>query len=603
MTRNKSFIRKIIYLCGIAALFIPISLISAPATSRTEGGGQLTKMRREYRLSQAQLGKIDPASASMSLATLGMRGVAANLLWGSAIHYKKTENWDAFMAALNQITKLQPNFVSVWQYQSWNVSYNISVEFDDYRHRYHWVKKGIDYLTEGIEYNDEEPLLLSDAGWFFGHKIGRADEYQQFRRLFRDDEEFHGTLREAKVPIDDLHGPDEKPDNWLVSNHWFRRAQRSVDRGAQLSRLSTHYWMGDKPVVDKKQTPLRGKNPLVFHSEAPKALIRFADAIEEDGYLEETGQFAWRDAERAWRAYGDRDILSSWGITIHLNDLERAQREADEAETRLQKLTPGVAEKLRKEKLAMLTPTERDVLEIPTATRSADQRQLAREVEGKIKVSSIEIASAAPEDVRQEASVLAVTIETNREKARIVERYRGVVNFEYWLQRCICEQEDNTIDARELVLEAEQKFDETDLNGARELFEKAWDHWAVVFQRYPIMIDDVEGELVMESIARYQKLLGQLDQPFPPQDFKLLGLLEAYKDDFDFETVTGAINSSAAPEDPPNEKRPADTDQAEEGDLDPTAVPPDAAVEPFSGDSDSANVPVPDEPPIPDAGF
>ena len=130
-------------------------------------------MRREERLSQAELGKIDPASASMSLATLGMRGVAANQLWGLAHHYKKTENWDAFKATLNQISKLQPNFVSVWQFQAWNVSYNVSVEFDDYRHRYHWVKKGVDYLIEGSRYNRDEPLLLWDTGWFFGHKMGR----------------------------------------------------------------------------------------------------------------------------------------------------------------------------------------------------------------------------------------------------------------------------------------------------------------------------------------------------------------------------------------------------------------------------------------------
>ena len=50
-----------------------------------------------------------------------------------------------------------------------------------------------------------------------------------------------------------------------------------------------HYMEGNKKVVGKKQTPIRGKNPLVFHSDPPKALINFADAIEEDGYLDELG--------------------------------------------------------------------------------------------------------------------------------------------------------------------------------------------------------------------------------------------------------------------------------------------------------------------------
>ncbi len=543
MSRNKSYTRKVIYLCGIALLFVPISLISAPATSRDKGGGVLTKMRRDNRLSLAQLGKIDPASASMSLATLGMRGVAANILWERAIECQKKENWDGLTAALNQITKLQPNFVSVWQFQAWNVSYNISVEFDDYRHRYHWVKKGVNYLTEGIDYNEEEPLLLSDAGWFFAHKLGRADEYLQFRRLFRNDTDFH---RELPVPIETCLGPDEKPDNWLVAHYWFRRAQQAVDKGAILKRLSSYYWVGDKPYMDKKQTATHGKNPLIFHSEPGKALIRFADAIEEDGYLDEKGRLAWRNAEREWLKYGDRELPSSWGINIHLNDLERASRDADRAEAELTKLTPGIPEKVKAEKLSKLTEAERKVLDIPLAARNSDQLRLGSEVEAGLRVTPSEIASAAGEEIRNQAMRLALAVEANRELARIVERYRGIVNFEYWLKRCIAEQEENTIEARRLVLNAEKAFRESELVESKELFEKAWDRWAVIFDRYPVMVDDVEGESVLDSVRIYQKLQGQLDLPFPPEGFKLMPLLMAYQDDFDYSDVTASLAEPAA---------------------------------------------------------
>ena len=236
MSKNNSFYRKIAYLCGIAILIVPISLISAPAASRTQGGGELSQLRRDYKLSQAQLGKIDPASASMSLATLGMRGVAANLLWQKAIESKKKEDWDVLKATLNQITKLQPNFVSVWQFQAWNISYNVSVEFDDFRHRYHWVKKGIDYLLEGTEYNESEPLLLWDAGWFFGHKMGRADEYKQFRRLFREDEDFH---QELPIDLNQVRGADGRPDNWLCGRWFF------LGRTTRRRPWGTHQAAGD----------------------------------------------------------------------------------------------------------------------------------------------------------------------------------------------------------------------------------------------------------------------------------------------------------------------------------------------------------------------
>ena len=47
MTGNKSFLRKVGYLCGIAVLFIPISMISAPATTKTDGG-QLCERSIDY---------------------------------------------------------------------------------------------------------------------------------------------------------------------------------------------------------------------------------------------------------------------------------------------------------------------------------------------------------------------------------------------------------------------------------------------------------------------------------------------------------------------------------------------------------------------------
>ena len=75
-----------------------------------------------------------------------MRGVAANILWEKAHDYHRREDWVGLKATLEQIAKLQPNFISVWVYQGWNLSYNISVEFDNYRDRYYWVIQGIKFL-------------------------------------------------------------------------------------------------------------------------------------------------------------------------------------------------------------------------------------------------------------------------------------------------------------------------------------------------------------------------------------------------------------------------------------------------------------------------
>lgn len=125
MSQNLSFWRKVVYVGIITSLLVPLFLLGRPTT--TSGpGGVLAQLRAKHNLSQANLGDIDPASESMKLATLGLRGVAANLLWSKANEYKKTEDWDALSATLNQITKLQPNFISVWEFQAHNLSYNVS---------------------------------------------------------------------------------------------------------------------------------------------------------------------------------------------------------------------------------------------------------------------------------------------------------------------------------------------------------------------------------------------------------------------------------------------------------------------------------------------
>ena len=115
--KNTSFLWKVIYLVIMAVLLVPLYLISAPSFLGPDGtkseGGKLTRLRQEYQLSQSNLGEIDPASESMKLATLGMRGIAANLLWERANLYKKREEWDNLRATLNQIVKLQPNFIYV----------------------------------------------------------------------------------------------------------------------------------------------------------------------------------------------------------------------------------------------------------------------------------------------------------------------------------------------------------------------------------------------------------------------------------------------------------------------------------------------------------
>ena len=107
-------------LVAIVVLLVPLSVLSQPADS-TRAGGLLARQRAKHGLSQANLGEVDPASETMRLATLGLKNVAVTLLWDRANHYKKVEDWTNLSAALEQMTKLQPNFYSIWDFQAHNL--------------------------------------------------------------------------------------------------------------------------------------------------------------------------------------------------------------------------------------------------------------------------------------------------------------------------------------------------------------------------------------------------------------------------------------------------------------------------------------------------
>ena len=411
-------------LVGIVALLVPLSLLSQPADS--EGpGGVLARMRKARGLSQANLGEIDPAGETMRFATLGLKNVATTLLWDRANHYKKVEDWANLSATLEQLTKLQPNFYSVWDFQAHNLSYNISVEFDDYRDRYAWVIKGIEFLRQGIALNRFEPRLLGRMGWFIGHKVGKSDEKEEFRQMFIADDDFHER--------DDPQRTIPERDNWLVSRTKFVQGQQLADSGAPLKTT-----------------------PLIFHSEPMMSAINYGKALEEDGTFGTAARRAWELAGDEMRRFAMREIPTSWNVPIRLGLKEaeeaRATRLADELET----LLPGRFAALEQERLEGLSAEQKAALEVSAMERTDEQQQRAYEAETALKVTWKEVARAAPADLRQQAWGLALAEAEARETADIVARYRDIVNFDLWRATCESEVTEPALRALELTWKADR---------------------------------------------------------------------------------------------------------------------------------------------------
>jgi hypothetical protein len=547
---NASFVRKVIYLVAIAVLLLPIAALSQPATAgrgqaERSAGGKLAQLRSQYRLSQAELGEIDPASETMKLAVLGMRGVAVDLLWINALDYQKKKDFTGLELTVKQIIRLQPNFLKVWEFHAHNLSYNSSVEFDSYRDRYAWVKKGIDFLILGAHYNRDEPGMIYQLGWFVGHKMGRADESKQFRRMFKTDEDLHAKFRAQGVEVDEgLTHYDGKPDNWLVGKLWFDKAERAAEYKS-----------------------IRTKSPLIFYNSGPMAAINAASAMEkDDGVFGQYAKFAWSAGKDGWTRFGNRQIPTYLGLSVQLNNLEELDQRRVAAEGKLDAIAPGIREKLRNERVAALPKREREVWDKPADKRSPEEIFAASMLSRMVRPSDDDIASRVPREKLSQAREIADQLQRLNKEIDMTNRYRGTVNFIYWRARCNAEQTDEGLAARELVHDAEALFEgKKSLNEARKKYDQAWEKWAVVYEKYPELIDSVEAQELVEVIDHYANLLGALDVKFPA-NFQLKKVMQMTQAGQQLMKRLDALNAASTESTPliPGEKGTNSTGQPEE---------------------------------------
>jgi hypothetical protein len=468
----------------IAVLLVPLSALSQPRDSLSEGG-HLAQLRAKAGLSQADLGEIDPTSETMRLATLGLKNIAVTLLWDRANYYKKVEDWTNLSAVLEQMTKLQPNFYSVWDFQAHNLSYNISVEFDDYHDRYAWVMKGIEFLRQGIFFNTREPRLLGRMGWFIGQKIGRADEKVQYRRLFKADDDFHERDRPGRTLAE--------RDNWLVGREKYLAGQQLADSGAPLKTTA-----------------------LIFHSEPMMTAINYARALAADGIFGEKARDGWTLAGEAMRRYAVREIPTSWNVPIRLGLREAELARAERLATELEELLPGRFAALEAERKAGLSDAQREAIETPPLDRTEQQQQLFSEAEQAMKVTWSMVARDAPADAREQAKELAAEYVEASETAEIIDRYRDIVNFDFWRATCEMEVTEPALRAREATWRAEKDFEAARLRPAKQAFEEAFAAWREVLDQSDVLREDaLTRDDLREIVDQYKEVLEQLDEPFP----------------------------------------------------------------------------------------
>ncbi|MBI3467318.1 MAG: hypothetical protein HY000_30280 [Planctomycetes bacterium] len=297
--------RKQVYLLLMLLLLFPVSLLNRPP-SAAGNQGWLYRLREKHNLGSVTLGEVDPTSHTINLVLVGMRGVAANVLWAEAQRLQDRHQWSELKRAIKSITLLQPHFLKVWDFQGWNLAYNVPNEWDNVEDRYYWVKEGLKFLIEGYQKNPHRPELPWRIGKTYSHKLGQTDEAREFRRMFKEDQTFN---REGE-------------DNFLVGKRWFETAVRI---GEPLLALA------DSPKESDRERAM-GMSPLIFFSSSGMAQINYAIMLIADGVFGDTVPLAWSEGLRNWLEFGERRFRAP--------DVGEIRLEHDPADAaRLQQLT------------------------------------------------------------------------------------------------------------------------------------------------------------------------------------------------------------------------------------------------------------------------
>ncbi|MDO4587791.1 MAG: hypothetical protein Q4C95_10910 [Planctomycetia bacterium] len=581
MTQQKLFFRKILYIVIIAVLIIPLYMMGNPAQRNKDGtlsqGGKLAQFRNDHGLAEVNLGEIDPASSTMKLATFGMRGVAIALLWNRSQEYKKRADWNNVVATGNQIIMLEPHFISIWDFVGWEIAYNASAQFDDYRERYRWVIRGFDFLQKGTVYNQTDPKLFWKAGWTISQKIGIADEKKQYRRLFRKDDEFHDrqTYRER--------------DNWLFGREYYRVSEDLYEKGGSIGKETRiifysrprlnlmHYaeWMeldgcgvtkDNTPVFDDEHTANAWKIAQEAWADLTKKEVRTViEDRKNPGEYRKTSLAVYQesldeierltqDLEKMLPEGQNRDTIA-WERWNSLTDQQRAallpslKNPAPEDDYSLGKVHrpfrlirdylngkygpqpewENWEEKLQQIRYEMYPENVRDLAKTPQLlldekdtlklnTPNANIQELFNQALSLISIQPKDIAAKITGDQNAEALDICDRITDLREEARFSGMYRDIVDANHHDFRPLVEQQPEALKGRDLRYQVRTLYQAAQHEEANQAFLDSMASWISLakkpgFERVTNM-PQFESQF-MEEIEKYTIVLEQLERIFP----------------------------------------------------------------------------------------
>src|SRR5262245_3248131 len=173
--QQQSIQRKLIYFALIVALFTVTLVVRRGMSAQAS----------ELKLREENVGDVELVSSVLRLSLFGSRGAVVCYLWNDAQEKQKKHEWNQLDQRVRVLVKLQPHFISPWLFQSWNLAYNVSVEFDRVKDKYFYIARGIELLAEGERQNRDNPEMRFFIGNYTQSKMGISDENNTLRSFYQ----------------------------------------------------------------------------------------------------------------------------------------------------------------------------------------------------------------------------------------------------------------------------------------------------------------------------------------------------------------------------------------------------------------------------------
>ncbi|RLS66380.1 MAG: hypothetical protein DWH98_04425 [Planctomycetota bacterium] len=211
-----------------------------------------------------------------------------------------------------------------------------------------------------------------------------------------------------------------------------------------------------------------------------------------------------------------REIPTSWDGPIRLGLREAELTRAEQMAAEIEQLLPGQFQALEKLQRESLTTEQENALQTAAIDRTEAEQKMVAQAEATLKVTWPMVASAAPADLRNAAKKLAARYVEAEETAEMIDRYRDIVNYNFWRATCEAEVTEPALRARETAWRAEQEFQNAQLQAAKKSYEESFAAWREVLDAAPVLrADELTAEELAELIARYRMVLEQLDEKLP----------------------------------------------------------------------------------------